>query len=305
MVRTFAGTWAGLLALAIVTAAGWAWCVFGTPADPDSFAALNSHFRSAYRQARERVRTELDPVILCDGDQLTLIHARRQETVRTTPLSYHQLKAVAHVPFSIFLILEGTSGDLTADQRKQLQELRYAAALVVRDLPQSGLADDQRDFAARLLAAADEQLGILLAGRRVEPPELAAWLAVVRPTIERLVEFAAAAQVQGFHRQMMIWKAHLTPVEWQRLRVVIQGTAMPRKDHLAVQYFARLFNEPGEGRRIVYAEALFEPERALNLLATHELDRRAATAFFADPLRLHRDLLADAARRFLAEFKLD
>ena len=84
--------------------------------------------------------------------------------------------------------------------------------------------------------------------------------------------------------------------EWKRLTVVVMGRQLPRKDNLAVQYFARLFGEPGEGRRIIYAEALFDEAKALDLLGTHLVDTRIGEAFFADPQRMHRDLLGEAAK---------
>ncbi len=56
-----------------------------------------------------------------------------------------------------------------------------------------------------------------------------------------------------------------------------------------MQYLARLLREPGEGRRIIYAESMFDEQKALNLLGTHWLDA-SATIFFGDSLRLHRDL---------------
>ena len=57
--------------------------------------------------------------------------------------------------------------------------------------------------------------------------------------------------------------------------------------------------EGGEGRRIIYAEALFDESKALDLLGTHLVDTRIGEAFFADPQRMHRDLLSDAAQSYL------
>ncbi|MCC6743903.1 MAG: hypothetical protein IT175_08580 [Acidobacteria bacterium] len=97
------------------------------------------------------------------------------------------------------------------------------------------------------------------------------------------------------------WRATLTADEWSRLHVVIMGVHMARDGELAQQYFVRLLGEPGEGRRVVYAEGIFDEARALDLLGTHVLDGRAGTAFFGHDLRMHRDILADAARERLDE----
>jgi hypothetical protein len=60
-----------------------------------------------------------------------------------------------------------------------------------------------------------------------------------------------------------------------------------------------VLNEPREGRRIVYAESLWEEPRALDLMGTHMLDGAVGEAFFGDYWRMHRDLLADAAKGYL------
>ena len=69
-------------------------------------------------------------------------------------------------------------------------------------------------------------------------------------------------------------------------------------NQLALQYFQRMLGEP-EGLRLVYAEGLWSEPAALQLLGTHLLDAEIATAFFGEPRRLHRDLLADAAAEYL------
>jgi hypothetical protein len=81
--------------------------------------------------------------------------------------------------------------------------------------------------------------------------------------------------------------------------VVILGSAAPRKGSLTVQYFARLLGEPGEGARIVYAESIRDESKALDLMATWAVDTGIGVDFFNDPLRMHRDLLADVAQDYL------
>jgi hypothetical protein len=45
--------------------------------------------------------------------------------------------------------------------------------------------------------------------------------------------------------------------------------------------------------------SLWNEKDALNLLAPHVVDESADEAFFGDPMRMHRDLLADAAKAYL------
>ena len=81
--------------------------------------------------------------------------------------------------------------------------------------------------------------------------------------------------------------------------MVMIGPHMPRDQECSLQFFERLFREPEEGRRVIYAEALWNEKDALDLLATHVVDEAAGDAFFGDPMRMHRDLLADAAKAYL------
>lgn len=95
------------------------------------------------------------------------------------------------------------------------------------------------------------------------------------------------------------WRKRLTPAEWNALHVVMIGPHMPREQECSIQFFERLFGEPEEGKRIIYAKALWNEKDALDLLATHVVDESAGAAFFGDPMRMHRDLLADAAKAYL------
>ena len=80
---------------------------------------------------------------------------------------------------------------------------------------------------------------------------------------------------------------------------------MPRQNHLAVQYFAKLLGEQGEGARIVYAESLFTESQALKRLGTHVLDTQIGRDMFGDPWRMHRDLLGVAAAEYLDQLSFD
>ena len=110
---------------------------------------------------------------------------------------------------------------------------------------------------------------------------------------------ASRAELDALHARVNAWRKEMSPEEWKALKVVILGSALPRKQNEAVQYFARLLGEPGEGPRIIYAESVRDEAKALDLLATSEVDTGIGVDFFNDPTRMHRDLLSDAARDYL------
>src|SRR6185503_15461362 len=71
---------------------------------------------------------------------------------------------------------------------------------------------------------------------------------------------------------------------------------MAREGEIAMQYFERLLGER-EGRRLVFAEGLWDEPSQLQLLATHLLDASIGESFFGDPLRMHRDCSPTLPRR--------
>ena len=121
----------------------------------------------------------------------------------------------------------------------------------------------------------------------------------MRPLVVANATDAAGSQLECLQATVTQWRKILGPENWMRFRVVIIGAHMPREGEVSWQYFSRLLGESTEGGRIVYAESLWSAKDAMELLATHLVDQAAGEAFFNDPLRLHRDLLADATKTWL------
>jgi hypothetical protein len=273
-----------------------------TAAPVDPAVALNTVARAAYRRAREEALARSGPVILVEGDNLVLRYGISRTEVRFTPEAYHTLKSVTHVPLGIYALLAfAADGPLDAARVYDLKQFRAAIAGMAQGLQPGKLTSAQRERQLQLLGQCEAFFNGVIKEPRQERANLEAFLKEVRPLVDANTEDAARIQLDGLHKQVGLWREKLTEEEWNRLRVVVMGSQLPRKDNLAVQYFARLLGEEGEGKRIVYAEALFDEGKALDLLGTRLLDTRIGDAFFADPLRMHRDLLGDAARKYLAQ----
>ncbi|HEX4461642.1 MAG TPA: hypothetical protein VIA18_26865, partial [Polyangia bacterium] len=83
------------------------------------------------------------------------------------------------------------------------------------------------------------------------------------------------------------------------------GVHQARARSLAMQFFGKLLDEPPDvERRLVYAENVSDEAQAVTLMATRQLDRALAGAFFGHPERLQRDILGDAVHEQLATLKL-
>jgi hypothetical protein len=128
---------------------------------------------------------------------------------------------------------------------------------------------------------------------------LAGFTAGLGPLLLANAAEAAGLELEALHGKVLGFRKAMDPADWRALRVVIIGSHMAREGEVTQQYFARLLGEPGEGGRIIYAEGLWRPGEAMDLLATHRVDQAAGAAFFGDPMRMHRDILAGGARQWL------
>ncbi len=269
------------------------------PVQPPALTALNNAFRAAYADAKSRVLASSGPTLIVNGDRFALLRDGRRVDANAGAPIYDPVKTIAHIPLAIYVILTPGDGAVDDDRLETLAGLRKLIPPAERSLdavklPAATLAR-QKQIVAASLAFLDD-----VAGRRTFA--LSALLAFTRgmtPLVMENVTEATRAQLDATHAQVSAWRRGMSAQEWNRLHVVIIGPHMPREDLVVTQYFLRLLHEPAEGRRVVYAESLWEEPKALDLLGTHLLDGSVGEAFFGDYMRMHRDLLGDAARQYL------
>jgi len=123
--------------------------------------------------------------------------------------------------------------------------------------------------------------------------------------IKENIAGAAASQLDMMHQQVMAWKKELSPEEWKKLRVSVKGAVLARDDNLAMQYFEQLLHLQGEGVRLIYMERYAPTSPMLTLLATRSVDQGISIAFFDNPDRMFRDVLANAAATHIKNMKFD
>ena len=274
-------------------------------APQDPLADLNKAFRVAYARALQEVVRQTDPVILTKGDHAILFHRGQRTEVRVVPEQYHTFKALSHIPLAVYALLAPYGeGEISEARLKDLRDYRArldGASEALRGLLPEACMDRQR----QIITASQRFLAGVVEQKRVKNDELIAFTRKMGPLVLANAAEAARVELDALNKQVQAWKAEMTPEEWRRLVVVVTGSAMPRKGNLDTQYFARLFGEPGEGPRIIYAEGLFEESRALSLLGTYRFDADIGFAFFDDRRRMHRDLLEDAAAEYLKTLSFD
>jgi hypothetical protein len=270
------------------------------PVQPPALTALNNAFRAAYADAKSRILASPGPLLIVNGDQFVLLRdGRRVEANVGTPI-YDPVKTIAHIPLAIYVSL--TPGDGTVDDGrvKTLVGLRELIPPAEASLDRVKLPAATLGRQKRIVAASLNFLDDVAGSRKFARSSLLAFTRGMAPLAMENVTEAARAQLDAMHAQVSAWRRDLRPEEWTELHVLIIGPHMPRQDLVVTQYFLRLLHEKSEGRRVVYAESLWEEPKALDLLGTHLLDGSVGEAFFGDYMRMHRDLLGDAARQYLS-----
>lgn len=284
---------------------------FGMPvaakSEADLFGDLNDSFRTAYAEAMKEDTSAAGPVIIVGGGKATLLDAgKKVEEVEYLPPQYGILKTLDHVPLAIFVMLVNhTDSPLSDDKVKELESFKKAASSASAKAGQLGLSPEAAERARNLLSVAGNFIDKVTSSLRVSRAELNSFARQCEPVLMDNAYDAVSIELGGLDKQVMDWKKGMSAAEWDNLHVVVMGGHMARQQEREMQYFQMLLGEREEGRRIVYFEGSSDIDSAVDLLAKHILDASIGDAFFADPMRMHRDVLSDAARRYLQEHMAD
>jgi hypothetical protein len=276
----------------------------------DPLGATNAAFRAAYAALRSETLAKTEPILFSAGDDLVLLRAGKRAEAKAVTARYHALKAVAHVPLAVYVMLaSGAGAPLPQARLDGLKEYRGLVAKARDSLRRRSWAAGQLERQERLVNSSLKLLDSALAAGRVSAEELTAFTRAQRTDIQANVRAAARDQIDTMDAQVTRWLKAMTSEERACLRVVVSTPHMPRTGNIAYQYFQAKLGGPYQGRdavetdgsgRLVLVEATWDEQKALNVLATHVVDAGIAVSFFDDAERMHRDLLADAAEEAIA-----
>lgn len=276
------------------------------PTQKDPLRQIDILFRGTYDHARKDILQAAGPIIIASGQELTLLRGGKEIKGLSPPPGYRALTTVSHITLTIFLLLEpygeGTVSPDRIEKLEQLGGLALASKQPVRNKLSfsPSLAEEQQT----LIDTSRAFIQKIVVQREWAAEELTSFLESVKPQILKNVRQAAKFRIDHFHKQMTTWKQTMGEEEWDQLHVIVLGPVMPRKNNLAVQYFSKLLGVRGEGLKITYAESIFSQHRALQVLGTNLLDTQIGEGYFADPWRMHQDLLGNAAAVYLDELTL-
>ena len=271
----------------------------GNYSDP-AFEKLNGKFRELFAASLTDELKKTTPIILVRGDNLVLMANGERKMGAVVHSNYHDLKTIAHVPLTLFSVLHASCGQQLSDrQLQQLDELRGLVEATKACLSDCFSDPQTLQRQTTLLEVSQAFLLKVTHDRICTRSDLMDFVRRSRQDILLNVRDAARLRIDNYHSQLLRWRKEFSADEWSNVCAIIPGVAAARKENLAVQYFSKAFRQRGEGARVIYAESAFEEGEALNLLGVHLMSRKIGLAFFDDPWRMHRDLLATASGTYL------
>jgi hypothetical protein len=267
----------------------------------DPLVEMNKVVRENYRASRAVLLARTLPVIVIAFDDATLMREGREPVTESfTPPLYHRFKEIAHIPFGVHVTLAPYAGRPTETAwRAPLQRLLDHALAAEPVLNTVGIPDSRIARERRVVSDSIAYMRATLASGVVDAAGLRAYSRAIAPLVLASADDAAALQIDGLHALVTRWKAELPAADWARLHVLVLGPKAPREGNLAMQYFERVMGRRESGRRLIYSENIFARDAALTQLGGLVIDRAVARDFFAEEMRMDRDLLVDGARRRL------
>ncbi|CAF3599924.1 unnamed protein product [Rotaria socialis] len=239
----------------------------------DALYDLNEQFLAAYDRARDHLISTISPIIICTGDTATVLHRGQRYEEQVIPKLYHDLKSISHIPLTIYLRLLFNSGNLSDSKYIELKQYLRDIRSLRNSIQFPTYTQQNQDDIVDLSI---EYLRTVLKRKFVDKLQLKTYCQQIQTLFSINIELAARR-----------W--------W--LRILIMGPKTARHGFLTKEYFYTLIGERHEGKHIIYVESVDNEQQALKILGAWLLDAQTSTTFYdGDSERLHRDLLADAAK---------
>ncbi len=287
----------------------------------------NQNFRQVYKDAKAAALKKVGPIIIAKGDFLVLYYQAQRTEVKYIPKIYHQLKVVDHITLMLYVLLSTYEKEtaFTPNQIRELEGIKHGIDKIKTSLQNTAMDPALVEMQEKSLVSTANYIDQLLVQKKIIQIQNDSFFRDIAPMLLENASEAAYFQLDALHEQVQTWKKQIPTDEWNRLAAIIMGPSMPRIGEVTMQYFSRLTGKPLEimrtnyswinsvkypiddnqpskrGRRIVYAENISSETDALDLLATHIIDEEIGSAFFDDEMRMHCDLLSEAASKRLEE----
>ena len=270
-----------------------------------ALSSLNGRMHRALREVVAAERQQLGPLIMFEDGEIKLYRGDQEVAGHSIvpPLAYDQLKIIGHATFSV--VIQVHRSDLSFDARKVwLAGFVNELQTVGTELASFELSEELEESQRALIGHTLELANTAQHQEDISEAELRAFAEQVLPLLRDGFTHSARLHVDLIHQQAEKLYALLTPEERAQLRGYFHGGRGAREGNLALQYVSWLVGERTgvESERVVFTEGVLERDRAMVELAKFGIERELAELVFGDPAGLHRDVLSEATRAYLATF---
>jgi len=277
-----------------------------------SLSIINQQFHQDYNNLVKSTLAYLGdsshPVIVFTGDTLVFMYQGIRKTSRVVPPEYHQLKAISHLPLGIYTMVSAWDEGMLTDSCRTLLN-RYNSVIESAKSSLIGLSYEPSllSIQQEILKYSQEYIQLLLLKDQYKQTERNSYVKKIQQYIMADVDESARIELTAIHAQTQIWLKEISPENLLKLYVVIGSSHQARYRELSVQYFDRVLHEQSDGsalseNRLVFAESVFSEKGCLSVLARHIIDQEVGLVFFGDRYRMQRDLLSDAATKYITIF---
>src|SRR5262245_59673742 len=128
------------------------------PPKAEPLVVMNPEFRAAYALARADIVDHFGPVIIFDGESLTLRRGKERTVAPVKFPQYDRLKTVAHLPFSVYVLLHPADGPIPEKRLANLQRLLERAEAGFPTLDKQGLTPEQMERSRAIFALCFAQI---------------------------------------------------------------------------------------------------------------------------------------------------
>ena len=141
--------------------------------------------------------------------------------------------------------------------------------------------------------------------------------------LHALINEAARIRLAALHVEVQQIQSTIDLEDWKKVCVVVMGPPMPREGELSMQYFEKILKTTVSTKkcpytraltssshlygkqRLIYAESIYEEDKALDLVTTHICDEEVGRVLLNDESAMRADVLQDAAKKCLKEMFSD
>ena len=262
---------------------------------------LNSGYRALYREHGQEVLEALPLVLVVQNHTITAVRGSHRRLYPVPLQRYNEARAIVHAALGFHglmnrLAAEPADANWTRAEHF-LRDLEQTRALVNR----STLSSMEQKHALEILGVLRDASQEALAARAVTGATVSASLKHIEPMLSALSTSVGRAHAQAMLAVLERVQEDATEQEWKQVMVVVTGPMTPRRNNLETAIVASAIGPEHLGRRIFYAENIFDVDGALSYLRTLVVDSELSTNVFGVPQRMWEDLFAPVSRELVNE----